>query len=1144
MNAKLKKCFPIIYFFLKPILYTFFIFLYAGQISYSQKNKIITKKKNKVDLLTIKTSSEFYALLKKHIPDSASKYLIKNDSIIKKIHASTKNQMINDLGKAYEKNHLFKAALNQYESVIKNKTKIETNEEKSTLLAVIKLYSNAQFSDSLYKYVCIYKNNFPVNKQDIYIYYPYFIQAHFLKGNFDSVFYYTATYKKLFKVNYLPYSINVCCALALFKQGKYNEANIIVTNILNDQSSSSNMKVHSEVIQVEILSCLGKEKDAYLRTKHLYSTYLSDQNISEESKGLIKYIYANQLYKNGKFNEALTINEEAINNFRKFTLEKNILHARALLLSATIYNDLTDFGASKLFLSEANTMYDVVVGVGKTYYDELTYTKSYYLYSTEQYSEALTEIDQTLFYQKKLYGIYTVPTAQSYNLKGNIYTKSLKSEMSKKNLDTALFIYKTFVQDKDHPLFGKLYNDIGCVEQNKEEITESINSYLESLRIFEKVYGKIHPDISTGYTNVASLYRNTKEYTKSFQNIQKALMANCMNYMDSSIFSNPISNIPLSDFILLQTSVLKCRVLQEWADSLQRIGNENESISFYKAAVENYFFCLKIISRLRNSYVSEESKIYLTEKISFIYEDGINICRLLYRKTNDPSYIDKAFSFSEKSKAGLLLSAIIETNAQKISGIPDSLLIAEKKITETINKLDKDLFKELKKGNKADKDKVDLYKKLLFEEKEKQISYLKNIEKKYEKYYQLKYDDKIISISEVQNVLLDNSNKQLLTEYFVGKDSIIIFCISKTNYQIIAVKKDKDFSRNLKGLSNAIKFSVGSVFIDCSTLLYNQLLKPIEEISKKMNIIVVPDISFVGLPFQLLVKTDNIERMKSIAAKGKFSKLSLALYNNAISYEISAAVAIQNSFYNKDTLISTSYKKTHRLFILAPIFDTKNKNGFIAESKPDLLPTLELDTTHYNYYNSNVQFSKLPGSEQEAIDLIKIFKNKKMPARGYLGAYAQKKLIVTNTLNYYNYIHFATHGEVNLFNPELSGLYMNDEDTASDAGIMQVGSIYSLSLNADMVTLSSCESGLGKIINGEGIMGFTRAFTYAGAKSIVVSLWNVNDQATSLLMKKFYKGTFKKQSKSSALQKSQIKILKNKKTEAPYYWAPFILYGF
>jgi CHAT domain-containing protein len=150
-------------------------------------------------------------------------------------------------------------------------------------------------------------------------------------------------------------------------------------------------------------------------------------------------------------------------------------------------------------------------------------------------------------------------------------------------------------------------------------------------------------------------------------------------------------------------------------------------------------------------------------------------------------------------------------------------------------------------------------------------------------------------------------------------------------------------------------------------------------------------------------------------------------------------------------------------------------------------------------------------------------------------------------LGEYRIVHFATHGMLNNVHPQLSGIVLSlvDETGQQQDGFLRLQDIYNLKLSAELVTLSGCQTGLGKDIKGEGLIGLTRGFMYAGAPRIVASLWKVDDRATSELMKHFYQGMLGPEALSAAraLRQAQLSIWKQKQWRAPYYWAAFVLQG-
>lgn len=159
---------------------------------------------------------------------------------------------------------------------------------------------------------------------------------------------------------------------------------------------------------------------------------------------------------------------------------------------------------------------------------------------------------------------------------------------------------------------------------------------------------------------------------------------------------------------------------------------------------------------------------------------------------------------------------------------------------------------------------------------------------------------------------------------------------------------------------------------------------------------------------------------------------------------------------------------------------------------------------------------------------------------------ANRDTATSQLLGRYKILHFATHGIINGEHPELSGIVLSmvNRDGALEDGFLQLHDIYNMKLSADLVVLSACETGLGKDVRGEGLVGLTRGFMYAGAKSVVASLWKVDDRATAEFMGHFYEAMLRDgMPPSAALRSAKESMRRQKQWRAPYFWAGFVLQG-
>jgi CHAT domain-containing protein len=235
-----------------------------------------------------------------------------------------------------------------------------------------------------------------------------------------------------------------------------------------------------------------------------------------------------------------------------------------------------------------------------------------------------------------------------------------------------------------------------------------------------------------------------------------------------------------------------------------------------------------------------------------------------------------------------------------------------------------------------------------------------------------------------------------------------------------------------------------------------------------------------------------------------------------------------------------------------PVFDTQDSriaSGTTEEAanrplrKQSVASSEDRLSRSLSDVNGMAHLSRLPYSRLEAEEILAVTPGAK---KGTLDFQANRASVMSPALSQYKIVHFATHGLLDSKHPELSGLVLSmvDQQGRPQDGFLGLADIYNLKLSANLVVLSACETGLGKQIDGEGLVGLARGFMHAGATGVVASLWKVSDVATADLMKKFYQAMEQQQlSPPAALRAAQITMLKQKRWHSPYYWAAFQMLG-
>ncbi|OFY69479.1 MAG: hypothetical protein A3G23_10595 [Bacteroidetes bacterium RIFCSPLOWO2_12_FULL_37_12] len=547
-----------------------------------------------------------------------------------------------------------------------------------------------------------------------------------------------------------------------------------------------------------------------------------------------------------------------------------------------------------------------------------------------------------------------------------------------------------------------------------------------------------------------------------------------------------------------------------------------------KMAYSTYCLASDLIDIMRRGYKTEGSKLFLGEKATQIYDKSIRTSLRLYNILKDDLYKNQAFQFSEKNKSSVLLASLSESKAKKFSDIPDSVLQYEKELKIDLAFYDKSIAEEQNQGKDADSAKIALWQDKLFNLKQKYDALIKRLESKYPQYYKLKYDVKTATVKDIQTEILDD--RTALIEYFTGDTSIYIFSVTKSSFEVIRVKKDSLFNDFVTRMRDGIYKRRYPLYVHWAFPLYQTLLEPVlklpvfSSVNKKgekqiQNLLIIPDGMLGYIPFEALltqVADESVEDYKT---------LSFLIKEYSVNYSYSATLVLENIQTKKMLAKSTKGKSQdvrNDFMAFAPVFSPEmGERLFRERTVPDI-----------------------PATETEVKEIAKLFEQKQKKSKIFTFKDALEDPLKTAELANYKFIHFATHGYIDESKPELSSILLaTDTSRSKEDGTLFSGETFNLRMNADMVTLSACETGLGKVVRGEGIMGLSRGFLYAGANSLVVSLWRVSDNSTSDLMLDLYRNILDNKSKISALREAKLKMINEGIFVAPYFWAPFILIG-
>lgn len=694
--------------------------------------------------------------------------------------------------------------------------------------------------------------------------------------------------------------------------------------------------------------------------------------------------------------------------------------------------------------------------------------------------EALKNYQKALVLYESTYGRINEKVAQGLINTGIIFHQKEKYVEAIKNFSEAMEIIRELYENSPHPTAAFIYSRIGQSHHALKDYPSAVAFYFEALKIYEEIYGKKHPEIANVHNFLGQLRLELYTYEPALEAFQNALIANSPTFNNSSFGSYPTDGDYYHSYTLLNTLLNKARTFQQL--------HFNKTLKFrhLKEALRAIEKSDSLLTRLQYSAKSESDKLALNSTASEIYEEAVNLCyqmgELAFIKK---PYYKKAFYYAEKSKAAVLQEAISNSRAKKFAGLPSEVQQKENMLLRRISFLEQQLAEH------HDTNKQQLYRNELFDLKRQHQEMVLVMEKQYPDYHQLKYENSLPSVNEVQNIL---DEETAVISYFAAENlnKLYIFLVTKNKFKVFEKPINEDFTRYTIGLRNGIYFRDKETFLLTSKYLGKLLIPNISSSISNLRIIPSGRLGFV--PFESLLHNKIKDE--------SFNRLPYLINDYKISYSYSLNLVLKE----KDLEVNNN------ILLMAPV--------------------------DFDY--DNVKLSTLFGTELECENISTKLKEQNYPVEIYLKKQAKEQLLKESSNNSYGILHLATHGVINENEPALSRIYLQP---GGEDGRLYTGEIYNLNLNSNLVTLSACQTGLGKISKGEGIFGFSRALLYAGAENILVSLWAVSDNSTSEFMTNFYSDINFNKGYRKNLRQAKLQMIKSDSYSEPFYWAPFILIG-
>jgi CHAT domain-containing protein/tetratricopeptide (TPR) repeat protein len=734
---------------------------------------------------------------------------------------------------------------------------------------------------------------------------------------------------------------------------------------------------------------------------------------------------------------------------------------------------------------------------------------------------------------------------------GRAYGLLGETRKALEKLNEALLIWRA---TGDRRLEAVALNSIGEVYESLGEKQKALEKFNEALLISRAV--GYHLGQADALNNIGEVYWLLGEKQKALEHYNEALPIS-RAVGDRRREATTLSNIgrvydslgEIQKALEMYNEALSIRrVVGDRigeADTLLGIARAEQKRGNLTQARQTIEQAISIVESVRASVGSQGLRAsFLASKQDF-YESYIEVLMQMHKQNPSTSFDALALAVSERARARSLLELLTEARADIRQGVDSSLLERERSLRQRF-------------AARAAAQANLLNRKHTPEEAEAAAKEIASITAEYEQVeaqirarsprYAALTQPQPLGLTEIQQQALDEDT--LLLEYALGEKRSYLWLVSQRSidsYELPPRAELEAAARRIYELLSARpkRWSPPDPqFIAQAKALSGMLLGPVAPRLGAKRLIVVAPGALSYLPFAVLPAPEDGKR-----PAGDYEPL---IAKNEVVSVPSASVL---SIIRRET--AGRQRATKSIAVMAdPVFEESDprlessKNGKSSGETP---ATRSADVEHsdltrairtMNFPDARAGFTRLPFSRYEADNVIALTpKGTGLKATDFN---ASRDLAMSGQLSQYRIVHFATHGLLNSERPELSGLVFSliNREGKSQDGFLRLYEIYNLQLNADLVVLSACETGLGKEIKGEGLIGLTRGFMYSGAPRVVASLWNVDDLATAELMKLFYQRMLKDgMPAGAALRAAQLEMSGQKRWASPYFWSGFVLHG-
>jgi len=741
-----------------------------------------------------------------------------------------------------------------------------------------------------------------------------------------------------------------------------------------------------------------------------------------------------------------------------------------------------------------------------------------------QYEQSSDYYEQALFIKKKI-GDRQGEGGALLNI-GVVRRHLHQTDLELSYYQKALIIFKQ-IGDRRSQIVG--LSNIGMVYEGLGQHDTALSYYQEALAIAKKLGDRLGEGDS--YFSIGSVYLKLGRFEKAHQ-----------SFSDSFKICNDVGALE---------SIWRAQV---------GLGRTEAKMRKYDSAVSHYENTLQIIEAMRTELVRKEVKISFMRGRLFVYDEYIELLQTLHQKFPDKGYDRKSFEIFERKQGRVFLEEMGKSGARNFAGLPDAVRKKEIELENQMAKTKAELVSERTKPlNSRSTKRIKNLEGRIDKIKSGQQVLEKEIQSRYPDYYNLKYPLPV-KLSVLQKQVLKSGEMMVVygviknntSLWVIGEDRFGLFLIAEggaaLEEKVDAFRKgpesvikaiQKGSSPRLERALNRSQRRINRAAQDLyQTLLPDQARKMI---AGAKTLYIIPTGPLYGLPFEALVSQIDSNQASRYLIK-----------DHAVVYLSSASLL--------KTLreAQTRRKETPKYPLLAFAHPVYKESAQDPDLKKKCLQTKGISVVACLRSGAFLglmggAFPELPETEAEAREIKATLKAPEASSPLQLRQNASRSTVLalnkSGKLDDYRYVVFSCHGilpgEINRITQPALVLSHPDPRSKTD-GFLTMTDVFGIKLNADMVTLSACNTGRGKAEKGEGVRGLTRAFMYAGTQAISVTLWSVESQSAKQLSTGLYRNLKQGKNRAEALRQIKLRMINGKEGalfQHPFFWAPVVIFG-